>query len=322
MKIAAGSTAHFPVISHTFVYQELTALHTMFGADVKLFHTQDGDPAELHAAFGYLDAGRTRYDSSWEQHVEDFKHYRQREPERVESLLAALSEASGMRRDELEKRYELMLAFTATRLIEEWGADYVHTYFFYDQALNGLVASWVLGIPRGVSTYADHMMDDWPIKVVKLHLQNAQVIVATSRRIAGELRAIGGDEIASKIVVKPNGVDGERFPAIARDPVEDRPLELICITRIEPKKGMLELVDAAKMLRDEGVAVRMHIIGAADRGSASSEEYAAAFEQRIQEQARRRWDRPAARPDEAGGHVSLHPACRRVRGAVRRDRER
>ena len=47
---------------------------------------------------------------------------------------------------EVAQRYEFKLAFTFARLVEQWGADYVHTYFFYDQALNGLVASWLLDL--------------------------------------------------------------------------------------------------------------------------------------------------------------------------------
>lgn len=281
LKIAAGSTSQFPVISHTFVYQELTALHEMLGADVKVFHTQDGGADQLHAAFHYLDGNRQKFESSWERHVEDFDHYEKTKPEKVATLIQAVSEASGIPAEELRDRYEFKLAFTYTRLVEAWGAQYVHTYFFYDQALNGLVASWLLDLPRGLSTYADHMMDDWPLKCTKLHLRTADVIVATSRRIAGELMDIAGRDIENKIVVKPNGVDGRRFPVVERKPVDGRPLELICITRIEPKKGLLELADAAKLLKAQDTDVRMHIIGGADKGNETSETYAADLEARI-----------------------------------------
>lgn len=282
LKVAAGSTSQFPIISHTFVYQELTALHEMLGADVKLFHTQAGDPEALHAAFRYLDQNRHQFESSWDRHAEDFEYFKTKVPDRVESLVAALSEESGIPPEELTNRYEFRLAFTYARLVEEWGAHYVHTYFFYDQALNGLVASWLLGLPRGLSTYADHMMDDWPLKVTRLHLRTADVIVATSRRIAGELVEIAGKEIEAKIVVKPNGVDGRRFPVVPRTAVENRPLNLVCMTRIEPKKGMLELADATRMVLDRGIPVEVHIIGSADPGNEVSEAYAADFEARIE----------------------------------------
>lgn len=283
LKIAAGSTAHFPVISHTFVYQELTAMHDMLGADVKVFHTENGDPTALHAAFQYLGANKEYLQPAWEVHKADFEHYRRTQPGRVESLLTELTKYSGIERDPLLKRFELMLAFTYARRHALWGADYVHTYFFYDQALCGLVSSWVNGIPRGLSTYADHMLKDWPLKVVPLHLRTADVIVATSRRIRDELIGIGGAEIAPKVIVKPNGTDGQRFRFVARAAPAGRTIELACVSRIEPKKGMIELAEAAKLLRDSGKQVRIHVIGAVDKGSASSEEYGERFERRVAE---------------------------------------
>lgn len=283
LKVAAGATAHFPVLSHTFVYQELTAMHDMLGADVKVFHTENGDPAALHAAFQYLASNKEHLQPAWEVHKADYEHYKRTQPAKVDALLAEITKYSGIPRDQLEKRFELMLAFTYARRHAMWGAEYVHTYFFYDQALCGLVSSWMNEIPRGLSTYADHMLKDWPLKMVPLHLKTAAVIVATSRRIREELIQLGGPEVASKIVVKPNGTDGQRFRFVARNPVAGRPIELACVTRIEPKKGMLELAEAAKLLLDAGKRFRIHVIGSVDKGNAASEEYGARFEARIAE---------------------------------------
>ncbi|MEY2982720.1 MAG: hypothetical protein RL562_2947, partial [Planctomycetota bacterium] len=282
LKIAAGSTAQFPVISHTFVYQELTAMREMLGGDVKVFHTQDGDRSALHAAFQGLDDDREFIQPAWEVHTADMEYYRRTQPERFDALVEAIAQEADLSREDLEQRFEFRLAFTFARRHALWGADYVHSYFFYDQALCALVSSWMNGLPRGLSTYADHMMQDWPLKVTALHLRTADVIVATSRRIRDELIGIAGPEIADKVIVKPNGVDGSRFTFVARQPRAGRALELGCVTRIEPKKGMLELAEAARILVDQGVDVKIHIIGSADVGSASSEAYAEEFEDRIQ----------------------------------------
>lgn len=283
IRVAAGSTATFPIISHTFVYQELTAMHEMLGADVKVFHTEHGDATALHAAFTYLDQNRELVQPAWEVHKADFEHYRKTRPEKFESLMAAIVEASALPREEIEDRFEFLMAFTYARRHEAWGADYVHSYFFYDQALCALVSSWLNDLPRGLSTYADHMMTDWPLKMTALHLRTADVIVATSRRIRDELIGIGGPDIAGKVIVKPNGVNGRRFPFVERAPVENRPIELVCVCRIEPKKGLLGLVEAARLLRDRHRRFRMHVIGTHDVGSPASEAYAERFEARIAE---------------------------------------
>ncbi len=283
LRVAAGSTMQFPVLSHTFVYQELMAMHQLAGSEVSLFHSQEGERDELHAAFEYLDRHRTRYASQWKLHRADYRHFQRKSPDRVDSLMRALSEGSGMSRQELEQRYELMLAFTHARRVELWGADYVHSYFFYDQALNGLVTSWLLDLPRGLTAYADHMLADWPLKLVPLHLRTAEIVVATSRRIRDELIAIGGPEAADRILVKPNGVDGRRFPSVARTAVSGRPLDVLCIARIEPKKGLLELAEAARFLLDRGRPVRIQVVGATDRGHRESSAYSEALDARIRE---------------------------------------
>ena len=281
VRIAAASTGQFPVLSHTFVYQELLSYHEAMGAEVKLFHQSNADRSELHAAFEYLDQNRTHVHSTWEQHTADFEHYRARVPERVESLMDALVEHGKLSREELEQNYEFRAAFTFTRRVEDWGADFVHTYFFYEQSLAGLVAQWILGLPRAVSAYADHMMDDHPLKVVALHVQTADVLVATSRRIKEELISKSSPEYADKIVVKPNGVDGRRFPFIERERVPAPPFRLVSVSRLEAKKGLIEMLEALAQLSD--LEIELHVVGEGDPGAAGSEAYADRFRRRIAE---------------------------------------
>jgi len=283
LKVAAGSTHGFPMISHTFVYQELLAMHDLAGWAVRIFHSQEADPDDLHQAFHYFRRHRTRYRFDRRIQLADLQYYSRRVPDRVESLLQSLSEYSGIAVAELLQRPELLLAFTHTRRLELWGAQYIHTYFFYDLTLYGLVSSWLLGLPRGVTAYADHMLQDWPLKVVPLHLRTADVIVATSRRIRAELIGIGGPQVASKILVKPNGVDGRRLRALERTAPTARPLAVLCVARIEPKKGLLELAEATKLLADRNRSVRVHVVGAPDRGHAPSEAYAHQLRARIDE---------------------------------------
>ena len=83
-------------------------------------------------------------------------------------------------------------AFSFTRAVEAWRADYLHSYFFYEQSLFTWVASSLLGLPRGVSCYADHVLDDYALKAIRLQLADAAVVVATSRRIRDELNHLHG----------------------------------------------------------------------------------------------------------------------------------
>ena len=76
----------------------------------------------------------------------------------------------------------------------------------------------------------------------------------------------------AKIIVKPNGIDTRRFPLVAAaDRLRpDREPELISVSRIEPKKGLIHLVAAMGLLAARGVGVRLHIVGGVDPHTATS----------------------------------------------------
>ncbi len=245
LRIAAASTGQFPVISHTFVYQELLSYHEGMGAEVRLHHQSDHDRSELHQAFVYLDENRKLLFSLDEQRREDFAYWRSRSPAVVERITQQLCEHSDCTSDQLEWDQQFLYGFTLARELERFGADFIHTYFFYEQALAGYISSELLGLPRAVSAYADHLLKDHPLKVMPLHLQTASVVVATSRRIKEELLSLVADPdaIRDKILVKPNGVDGRRFPFVERVAARNRKFRFVSVSRIEPKKGLVHLAD-------------------------------------------------------------------------------
>src|SRR5262249_10813964 len=138
---------------------------------------------------------------------------------------------------------------------------------------------------RGITAYADHMLTDYALKCVRLHIALADIVVATSRRIRDELCAIGGGQFADKILVKPNGIDVSRFPyseSTRRLAIEGDP-ELIAVNRIEPKKGLIYLAEAVRILADRGVGVRVHLVGSVDPYAATSAEYAEELAAKVQE---------------------------------------
>jgi glycosyltransferase involved in cell wall biosynthesis len=148
----------------------------------------------------------------------------------------------------------------------------LHSYFFYDRSLMALVAAQLLGVPRGVTCYADHLLCDYELKVVRLHLELCDIVVATSARIKRELLALAPHVDPDRFIVKPNAVDTSRFSPRDRDePVEGQPYRLVCTARIDPKKGLLDLVEAVSLLRERGRRVELHIVGAADATPTSQE---------------------------------------------------
>lgn len=273
---------HWPIYSHTFVYQEMIGL-THMGLDVRMFHWDLGDTAQLHKAFGYLADHRTQLQPVWENHLRDKEHFEKTRPGRLRAFLERIAAATGKTVDELEKEPLVLQGCTFARMAELAGAKYLHSYFFYDQSFMAMQAAWLLDLPRGVSCYADHMLADYPFKLVPLHVELCDLIVATSARIKRELSAMTQGRFDDKIIVKPNGVDGARFPPVQRSERKaGEPIEVVSISRIEPKKGLTHLVEAIAQLKRKGVTVKAHIVGSKDPHSQGSLEYAAGFEALIE----------------------------------------
>jgi glycosyltransferase involved in cell wall biosynthesis len=127
------------------------------------------------------------------------------------------------------------------------------------------------------------MLDDYALKLVPLHLQQCSLVIATSKRIKRELIAIAPAVDPDRILVKPNAIDSKRFPPAPRaEPRAGQPYVLTCVSRIEPKKGILHLVEAVRLLLDRNLNVSVHVLGGVDDND-SGRNYAQSVETRIRE---------------------------------------
>lgn len=270
-RVMATICWNFPIYSQTFVYQELMQLLKR-GFDLRIAYSKLDPKDRLHAQFAPLWPLKRTMHLDRPIHEADYKLFKRRFPDRVKRLTERLSAAAGMDPERLEAHDNFLQGFTYARLAEAWGADYLHSYFFYDRSLMSLIAGEVLDLPHGVSCYADHVMKDYELKVVPLHLETCDVVIATSHRIKRELLEIAPAADPAKILVKPNAVDCTRFPVIPRpEPAEGQPFRIVVTARIEPKKGLIHLAEAVKLLRDQGVNVEAHFVGDCDHGVPASE---------------------------------------------------
>lgn len=271
-RLMASICGNFPIYSQTFVYQELVQLQA-HGFEVRHAFSFALPRSDLHQAFSALWPRKLLLVHDYERHQRDFEHYRERFPERVQALVDEVAAASGKSKGELTRHHDFLRGFTFTRMVEAWQPAWLHSYFFYERSLYSLIAGWVLEIPRGISSYADHLLKDYELKLVPLHLRLCDVVVATSARIKSELLSLAPDIDADKIVVKPNAIDSQHFPVMERkSPATGEPFRLVCVARIEPKKGLLYLVQAVRILNQErGRKVVVHLIGEADPKDAAGQ---------------------------------------------------
>ncbi len=277
------ATRNWPNCYHTFAYQEMLGLADM-GLSARLFYWDKSDQSNLHHAFHRLREQSTQLQHDWGNHKSDLKHFEKTKPQRLRAFLERISALSGKSTEQLANEGVVLQGCTFARMVELSGARYLHSYFFYDQSFMAMMAAWLLELPRGISCYADHMLDDYQWKFVPLQIELADVVVATSDRIKQELSELSGGQYDDKILVKPNGVDGTRFPAVARQPhAPGQPFEVLSVSRIEPKKGLTYLVEAVAELQRRGHTVTVHVIGSEDPESGNSIEYADLFRRRIEQ---------------------------------------
>jgi len=273
-RVLAIGHFRFPVYSQSFVYQELASLAGA-GFDLLVAASRQGPRRELAERFRPLAARRVALEPHRSVGAAELARYRRLHPARVEAILADLERASGLGPERVLAHGDVLRAFAFARLAESFRADYLHSYFFYDGALAAWIASRLLGLPRGLTAYADHRLRDYPFKLAAEQIASAALPVATSRGVAAELAALA-PAAAGRILLKPNSVDCDVFRALRRaPPAPGAPLRLIAVSRIDPKKGLTHLLDAVERLRRDGLALELEIAGAAAGSEASRAEEAA-----------------------------------------------
>jgi glycosyltransferase involved in cell wall biosynthesis len=262
-RILARSDWQFPVYSLTFVYREIHSL-VNDGFNVRLTHAARAPRSLLPDDLGSLWSLKRWIPYSEVTSTGDLEHYRRIMPDRITQMVNVISEASGLDAEEIMAHPHFRYAFSFTRFAKAWSPQYIHTYCFYEGTLFGYVASSLLGIPRGVTCYADHMLNDYELKLVGLHLQTCDVIVATSARIKRELEKIAGKPLPAAIV-KPNGIDTSLFASAVRTPPgPGHSFRGVAVNRIHPKKGVTYLAEAVLLLRDRGISFVVDILGEPD----------------------------------------------------------
>ncbi|HET9531811.1 MAG TPA: glycosyltransferase, partial [Blastocatellia bacterium] len=281
-RVMATACWSFPIYSQTFVYQELTQLMRR-GFDLRFIYSKLDREQSLPSQFARLWRAKRRlilHPSVCEQ---SYAYFLERMPGKIDALVDMLCRASGLTPQELRSHLHFHQAFAFARMVEAYRPDYLHSYFFYEGTLFALIASYLLDIPRGVSCYADHMLKDYDLKVVPLHLRQSSLVIATSQQIKRELMGIEGRANPNIIIVKPNAINAAQFPVVSRRrPEKRRAYHLTCVSRIEPKKGLIYLVEAVGHLRQRNIDVELHLIGGVD-DSLSSKEYARELEARVKE---------------------------------------
>ncbi|MHB1459390.1 MAG: glycosyltransferase, partial [Armatimonadota bacterium] len=261
MKVAYV-TSMFPCWSETFILNELVD-HRRAGVDLSVFSLKVFSEKMVHdAALPFIE--KTIYPLSifdprlWLMHMS----LAVRLPVVYFQVLMRLLFLEV--KDCSVKRNALGVFLLSPRFIREameGQVDHIHAHFATYPALLAWIIERFSGIPFSVTAHAHDIYVNQDL--LPLVIERAKTIVAISEFNKTFIVGKMGGGYADKIAVIHCGIDLSSFPfeehAVPRS--SDGTLRILSIGRLSGIKGFPYLIDALKLLTDDGVAFTCDIIG-------------------------------------------------------------
>jgi colanic acid/amylovoran biosynthesis glycosyltransferase len=146
----------------------------------------------------------------------------------------------------------------AARLMEADGVAHVHCHFSNHPAAAGFVIQRLTGIPYSFTAHGSDLHVDRHMLCEKV--DEAAFVVAVSEFNRNVIVRECGEEVAGKVVVVHCGVDTRIFRQ--RDAASpDRPFTVICVGTLHEVKGQAHLIEACRLLAEDGVDVACTLVG-------------------------------------------------------------
>ncbi|MGH1465059.1 MAG: exopolysaccharide biosynthesis GT4 family glycosyltransferase EpsE [Cognatishimia sp.] len=262
----------FPGQTHIFFWREILALERM-GINVALFSTRPPPPGLISHVWADKAMARTEYLGNMD-------------PRKAAKATLGVSPAlwaKDVMREGRALAKDLAIASAAAQKLKEScaarGITHVHAHSCARSALVALLAQQ-LGGPTYSLTLHGPMSDYGPGQ--RLKWRHAKFATVITEKLLKELPGQLGDDRPKKIFVQPMGVD---VNVLKRDiPYQayqtDKQLRIFTCGRLNIVKGHQDLMQAIRLLRDQGIDVRLDIAGEDDDGGSG---YRKALEQRIDE---------------------------------------
>jgi glycosyltransferase involved in cell wall biosynthesis/aminoglycoside phosphotransferase (APT) family kinase protein len=259
--------SRFPTVTETFILRELVELDRR-GVPVLLVPLLRGTGASVH------DAARAWTERALYSPFVSLPILRENlraligSPRRYVSTLArSLWEARSSRNALLGVLGVFPKAAWAGWRARQAGVRHVHAHFATHPALAALVMSRVhdgsdADLPFSVTAHAHDIFVTHAGLRQKLGAASfVRCISEFNGRYLRKLLAEGEDSRQRYPVIHCGVVPEAYAPAPAAGPLADRPARILCIASMRPYKGLTHLVEAIRLLREQGLAVACDVIG-------------------------------------------------------------
>jgi colanic acid/amylovoran biosynthesis glycosyltransferase len=245
----------FPVLSETFVLEEMLALEEL-GLPIHIISLDRSRDPRFHE-----NLPRLKGSISYIPDITDSKaliRQNRRAAERYQSGYArTLAYVLTRRQPRLLWRF-LQAGCVAyeTRKLRLRG---LHSHFATHPTTVAMLASMIVGFPYSFTAHAyDIYQHSVNRQMLAEKIARARFVVTVSDFNSSYLASLA-DGAGDKIVRVYNGIDLDRFSP--NGAVPPAPFTLLCVGRLVEKKGHLVLVEACRLLRDRGISFQCWLVG-------------------------------------------------------------
>jgi colanic acid/amylovoran biosynthesis glycosyltransferase len=250
--------SRFPKLSETFILGEILALEE-HGVEVELFPLLRERAKVVHPEAAPL-CERARFQPFLSLPILGSQlHFLRRTPRHYLGALSALLRGTwGSPNFFVGALGIFPKVVHAARLMEADGVAHVHCHFSSHPAAAGFVIQRLTGIPYSFTAHGSDLHVDR--HMLREKVAEAAFVVAISEFNRNVILRECGEHVAQKVVVVHCGVDTELF----RQPdaaAPERPFTLICVGTLHEVKGQAYLVDACRLLAEEGIQVECTLVG-------------------------------------------------------------
>lgn len=239
----------YPRFSETFIVNEILQ-HESAGVDMEIFALRPGIDthfqniiSEVRAPVNYLPTGSVKSKVLWKRCHELAAEF--------PSLWATLSNAKLATVDEAYQAVELAATARSKNI------SHLHAHFATSAATVSRLAAKIAGIEYSVTMHAKDIFHESVVQNdLRQKIEDAKFVVTVSDFNKQFLTKQFGH--SEKILRIYNGLDLDLFGFHKK---AQNTRSIISVGRLVPKKGFRYLIDACKILSDQGVDFRCEIIG-------------------------------------------------------------
>lgn len=250
--------SRFPKISETFILYEILELQRL-GMQVEIFPLLREKAPVMHAEARTLVEG-AHYSSILTKEVLQAQGYwLRRQPAAYLHAWVQAIRGNASSPKALSRALVVVpqAALFAQRMVE-LGVSHVHAHWATHPALAAYVVGLLTGLPYSFTAHADDIYVERSMLDEKI--RHAHFVVTISEYNKRFLSELYGEAIANKIVVVHCGVDSSVF--VPRTHASSNSLfTIVCVARLEQKKGHTYLVEACAQLKAQGLSFRCLLVG-------------------------------------------------------------